>query len=368
MLRAVDYDDKRIIDTRSSISVLCPELINWKERLLLSELKIAVIGFGKMGLLHSGILNLLIPNVVKAIVDKSFLLTFGASKTIKSIKFYRDLEEMLGKVKPDAVYVTTPTSSHYTIVKSLLEHGVKYVFVEKPPTLNYKQLQSLISTKRNGQIVMVGFQKKYALTFRHAKLLLENGIIGEVEGVSAYIRSGDILEPTSRFDALGRGVLLDLGVHLIDLLTWLFKVKSVVKAEGKSLYTRVDDVFVAELEAEGGFKIFVEASWSNPDYRVPETYIEARGSQGVLQVTEDYVKVSTSIGHELLGNKRELVLYKPHYYQGIPPVNLADPEYTIEDIHFLESVHEGQEPLTSIEKSLETMKLVDELYEAAGRG
>jgi len=358
-------NSKNFADVGSLISALCPELADWRERLPSSELKVAVIGFGKMGLLHSGILNLLIPGVVKAIVDKSFLLAFGTSRIIKSTKFYRDLEDMMSEVEPDAVYVTTPTSSHYPLVKSLLEHGVKYVFVEKPPTSNHEQLQSLISTKRNGQVVMVGFQKKYALTFRHAKLLIENGVIGEIKKVSAYIRSGDILEPTSRFDALGRGVLLDLGVHLVDLLVWLFKVKSVSRAKSKSLFTRVDDVFIAELEAEGDFKISLEASWSNPDYRVPETYIEIWGSWGVLRVTEDYLKVSTSREYELLGNKREVMLYKPHYYQGILPVNLADPEYTIEDVHFLESIREGREPLTSIEKSLETMKLVDELYEVA---
>jgi len=151
------------------------------------------------------------------------------------------------------------------------------------------------------------------------------------------------------------------------LLVWLFKVKSVSRAESKSLYTRVDDVFTAELEAERGFKISLEASWSNPYYRVPETYIEIWGSWGVLRVTEDYLKVSTSREYELLGNKREVTLYKPHYYQGIPPTNLADSEYTIEDIHFLESICEGREPLTSIEKSLETMKLVDELYEVVGK-
>jgi len=244
---------------------------------------------------------------------------------------------------------------------------VRYIFVEKPPTVNYKQLLDLISIKKGGQVVMVGFQKRYALTFRHAKLLLDNGVIGGVEEVNAYIRSGDILEPTSRFDALGRGVLLDLGVHLIDLLTWFFRIKSVERARSRSLYIRVDDVFTAELEAREGFKIFIEASWSNPDYRVPETYIEVKGSHGVLRVAEDYLKVSTSREYELLGSKREVTLYKPHYYQGIPPANLADPEYTIEDIHFLESICEGREPLTSIEKSLETMKLVDELYEVAGK-
>ena len=64
------------------ISMLYPELANWRKRLLSSELKIAIIGFGKMGLLHSGILNLLIPGIVKAVVDKSFFLVLGASRII----------------------------------------------------------------------------------------------------------------------------------------------------------------------------------------------------------------------------------------------------------------------------------------------
>jgi predicted dehydrogenase len=352
---------------QSLVPRLCPDLVRWNRYVRGNDLKVAIIGFGKMGILHSGILNLLVPGIVKAVVDKSFILTFGVSRLIRSLKFYRDIGGMLKEVEPDVVYVTTPTNSHYSIVKDLLEHGVKYVFVEKPPTVNYEQLEDLISTKKPGQMVMVGFQKRFSLTFRHAKLLLESGVIGDIVGVNSYIRSGDILEPTGRFNPLRRGVLLDLGVHLIDLLTWLFKIRSVIKAVSRSIYTHVDDMFIAELEADKGFRISIETSWSNPEYRVPETYIEVKGSQGTIWVTEDYLKVSASTEHPLLGNRRELILYKPHYYQGVPPVNLADPEYTIENIHFLESIHEGREPVTGIEEASETMKLVDELYREVGK-
>ena len=349
------------------IPSLCPEVVEWERYVGGSDLKVAVVGFGKMGLLHSGILNLLIPGIVRAVVDRSFFLTFGASRLIKSLRFYRDVSKMLNDIEPDVVYVTTPTSSHYPILRDLLSNGVKYVFVEKPPTLNYEQARYLVSVKKPGQHVMVGFQKRYALTFRHAKLLIDSGVVGEVLRVNSYVRSGDILEPTSRFDVLGRGVLLDLGVHLIDLLTWFFKVEHVVRAESRSVYTRVDDVFRAELETGDGVKIFLEASWTNPDYRVPETYIEVHGTLGAMKVTEDYLKVSSEVEHPLLGGGREIALYKPHYYRGIPPVNLADPEYTIENMHFLESTHGGREPFTSIEKISKTMELVDELYREARR-
>ena len=346
------------------LNKLIPEVENWT-KYFYYDIKVAIIGFGKMGLLHSGILNLLKPGIVKAVVDKSFLLTFGASRMIKSIRFYRSIEKMLREIEPDAVYVTTPTSSHYLILKNLLEYGIRYVFIEKPPTVDYKQLIELIDIKKSDQRIMVGFQKRYVLPFRHAKMLLDNRAIGEVESVYAYIKSGDILSPTTRFDALGRGVLLDLGVHLIDLLTWMFNVTNVISARSKSIHTKVDDIFKAELASKEGFTITLEASWSTPEYRVPETCIEVRGTHGILKVTEDYVKVKTIKEHQLLGNARKLILYKPQYYQGLPPVNLADPEFTIENIHFLLSIHNGKEPLTNIKSSIETMKFVDELYQKA---
>jgi len=362
MLRAPDSSLLKILPHD-----LCPEIANWNGYAELLDLRIAIVGFGKMGLLHSGILNLLVPRAVKAIVDKSLLLTFGASRIIKTMKFYRDIDRMLREIEPDIVYVTTPTSSHYFVVRNLLNNDVRYVFVEKPPTLNYEQVHHLVSIKKTDQRIIVGFQKRYALTFRHAKLLIDNGVIGEILHVNSHIRSGDILGPTNRFDTLRRGVLLDLGVHLVDLLTWFFKIKRVIKARSKNVYTRVDDVFRSELETEGNVKISLDASWSNPEYRIPETYIEVHGTLGTIKVTEDYLKVNTKIEHSLLDNKREVVLYKPHYYQGIPSVNLADPEYTIENIHFLESIHGNKQPLTSIESSAETMKVIDLLYEEAWR-
>ena len=84
-------------------------------------------------------------------------------------------------------------------------------------------------------------------------------------------------------------------------------------------------------------------------------------------MTEDYIKVALNEEHPLLGNSAKLALYRPHYYRGIPPVNLADPEYTIENIHFLLSIHNEKKPLTSIEDSNKTMRLIDELYQKVER-
>lgn len=320
---------------------------------------IAIIGFGKMGILHSGILNLLVPGSVKYIVDKSLLISLGGRLFVKTLRFYRSFEKLLSKEDVDAVYVTTPTSSHYPIVKRALEAGIKGVFVEKPPTVNSKQLLELIDLSRKS-IVTVGFQKRYGLPFIHAKKIIDSKALGLVKQVACYIKSGDILTSTDRFDALGRGVLLDLGVHLVDLLTWFFSDLEVVKAEYKSLYTKVDDVFKAELESSMGFKVFFETTWSDSNYRLPETYMKIEMENGIVEVTEDYLKVAC-------GNSSR-ALYKPNYYQGFPPVNLADPEYTIENMFFLSSLVTGVKPPSDLCSTLKTMELIDKLYERGKHG
>jgi len=322
------------------------------------DLRLAIVGFGKMGLLHSAILNLLRPNAVKFVVDKSSIITLGGSLLVKSVRFFRSLERMLDN-DVDAVYVTTPAETHYTIVHRLVDAGVKAIFIEKPPTVDFSSFMELLDDAK-GKLCMVGFQKRYALPFRHGRLLLNDGVLGDIKEVRCYIKSGDVLKPTGRFDSLGKGVLLDLGIHLIDLLQWFFGELTVESARQKSLYTGVDDIFEAVLATEK-FSIKFETSWSDASYRLPETMIEVKGNKGVLKVTEDYIKVITDDGE---GS----ALYKPHYYQGFPPVLVADPEYTIEDMHFLSCLTMDGKPETSLESCAATMKLVEELYARTHNG
>ncbi len=345
---------------------LLPDLLDY-EKYVSQDLRFGMVGFGKMGILHSSILNLLKPNCVEIIVDKSRLMALSASRIVRNVKFYRDLDKMLRTSDFSAIYVTTSAQSHYPIVSKLLDSGVKYVFVEKPPTVNLTQFYSLIQKVKNDQVVMVGLQKRFALPFRHAKLLISERAIGEVEKVSAYIKSSDIMVSTSRFNSIGRGVNLDLGIHLLDLLVWMFNVNNVESARCRTVYSGVDDYFEALLKNQDGLECNVEMTWSSPDHRLPETCLEVYGSNGKLKVTEDCLKVKFAEDHKLLNNQKEFVFYKPHYYRDTPPVNLADPEYTLEDMHFICSVGSSVRPLTDLRNLTKVMGLIDEMYKIAGQ-
>jgi predicted dehydrogenase len=345
--------------------LLMPELADFQKSLS-SNLRFAIVGFGKMGILHSCILNLLKSGSVKAVVDNSRLITFGVSRIVKNVVFSKDLDKVLKKNICNIVYVTTPVGSHYPIVSKLLENGVRYIFVEKPPTTNLTQLNMLIDKMGSDQMVMVGFQKRFSFPFRFAKLLLDRKVLGQVKKVSAYIKSSDILTPTNRFDRLGRGVNLDLGVHLIDLLVWMFNLSIVEEAQSTSIHTGVDDYFKAKLTNTDNLDCNIEVSWSDPDYRLPETSIKVFGSKGEICVTEDCLKVNCYEPNYLLNGQERSVLFKTNFYQSIPRINLADPEYALEDMHFINSIAANNRPLTDLRKLTQLMSIIDCMYEKAG--
>jgi len=331
---------------------------------VVKDLSIAVVGFGKMGLLHSTIISLLGAGSLRSVVDKSRALRYFAPKVMKNVSFFSGLDKMIAQ-EPDAVYVTTPVASHASILTRLLEQGVRNIFVEKPPTIDTEQLLQITDILGQNQIVMVGLQKRYAFTFRHAKSLLDNGIIGEPQRVISKIKSNDIGAKTGRFDSIERGVLLDLGIHIVDLLAWMLEIGEVVYSSQKSLYTRVDDVFEAVLRSKKGAMINLEVSWSDPEYRLPETQIEILGSHGTITVTEDFVRLHVDKDQTLAKMTGDACRYKPHYYQGVPPVNIADPEYTFENLHFLHCIHNRLEPETSMKAMVENMRVIDDMYSKA---
>jgi predicted dehydrogenase len=332
--------------------------------LLREKPSIAVVGFGRMGLLHSTILSLLGIRI-DAVVDSSHLLRFAMARVMKNIAFYGELNDLFRKQAPDIVYVTTPTTSHCHVLTDLIRGGIRHIFLEKPPAVTSEELLEVLGMLNRNHIAMVGFQKRYALTFTHAKSLLDEGAIGKPTKTHAIIRSNAIATRTDRHDSIGRGVLLDLGIHLVDLLAWMLGLRQVVQANKRSVNTRVDDVFESTLVARDGSIVEFGASWSDPQYGLqPETRIEIHGSSGTITVTEDFVRVEKE-GDESQGS--DYCLYKPHYYQGTPRVNLADPEYTLENLHFLDCVSQESEPATSLRKAQETMRLVDEMYSKAGR-
>jgi predicted dehydrogenase len=334
-------------------------------------MNVGLVGLGKMGLLHAGILNSI--NFVKlvAISEREKVIAKFAKRLLPGIHVYDEFEEMLDSEELDIVYVTTPVSSHYPIVSLCVKRQVNF-FVEKPLVSDLKQATNLHRTLKGSPIIhSVGYNRRFTTTFSKTKSLLERGILGEVSYVKSSMYVSNILsKPTGwRFKKgiSGGGVLLDLGAHVIDLLVWYFSPIREVSAKTKSLYSEeVEDVAHVDIDFADGSKGEIDTSWSAKGFRLPELNIEITGDRGRLRVNEDFIKVDLD-SHSPYIEGAGTTIYKQSLNNEVP-IDLGGPEYTKEDIHMIDCVSNGRQALVNAFEACKTQSILHSAYEASRVG
>jgi predicted dehydrogenase len=317
------------------------------------KLKIAVVGLGKMGLLHASILNVFPDVELVALVDKSALMKRLYKKIFSSIgvKVIDDFEKLSG-LELDAVYVTTPISSHSFIVKDLYKKGiVRNIFVEKTLASDYEQAKELCTLAKDfGSKTMVGYMKRFSVIFRKAKELLTEGTLGEPNSFEAYAYSSDFTGSTkeSKSSASRGGAVKDIGCHVIDLVLWLLgdlEVSGIVSNEKIGLGSETAVSFTALNSA--GLKGQFEVSQNMPNYRMPEFGLSIDCSNGRIEVNDDRLIINPRNGSE---NK----WYKQDLNDGVD-FFLGESEYLREDREFVNSLVEDR----TCEPNFDTASRVD---------
>lgn len=294
------------------------------------KLRIGIVGIGKMGLVHSGILNVLQDVELVAMCEKNNMIRRFAKKLFKNLDVVDGLDKLEG-FDLDAVYVTTPIPSHFSVAKAILENKIsRNLFCEKTLAQTYaesKQLADLAQGLRS--ITMVGYLRRFCVTFNKARELLREYAVGKVESFEAYAYSSDFLGLEKAQTFSRGGVLADLGCHAIDLAFWLFGANlNVSSTESKSSdQTRNSVSFGVEgSELVGEF----DASWCKEDYRMPEVGFLIKGSKGKLLVNDDQVKLEPENGAPSKWYRHDLNDNVPFW--------LGLPEYYREDLHFVKSL------------------------------
>jgi predicted dehydrogenase len=326
------------------------------------RLNIAVVGLGKMGLLHASILNVFPDVELAALCDKSALMKRLYKKIFSSVgvKVLDDFEKLSG-FNLDAVYVTTPISSHSFIVKNLFTKKiVRNFFVEKTLASNYDQAKELCALAKNfGSTTMVGYMKRFSVVFRKAKELLTEGTLGEPYSFKAYAYSSDFLGSTkgSKSSASRGGAVRDIGCHLIDLALWLLgdlEVRDILSSEKTEIGSETSVSFTAQNSAglEGQFDV----SQSMPNYRMPEFGLSLDCSKGRIEVNDDRLIVNLGDGSQRKWYKQDL--NDSVYFF------LGESEYFREDEEFVNSLLENR----VCEPNFDTAARVDYIIDQVRKG
>ena len=319
--------------------------------------RVAVVGLGKMGLLHASILSTMDDVELVALCEKSRLIRRFCKRIIQGPSLVADLEE-LSAMGLDAVYVTTPVSSHFPIIKAIYDKGIAHnVFVEKPLASSYAEAEELRRlANSHGGANMVGYNRRFSVTFRKAKQILDEGTLGAPVFFEGYAYSSDFLGAKAGSTTSSRGgVLADLGCHVVDLALWFFGQLEVDSARLESLVSSdADDSVYFNVKTtrqttalEGEFK----SSWCMENYRLPEIGLVVKGSNGTMKVDEDKVELKLDDGSPFLRHRHDLSDNVSFFIGGT--------EYLREDEFFIRSILDG----SSAEPSFETASKVEEIID-----
>lgn len=149
--------------------------------------------------------------------------------------------ELINNPGVDAVLVSSPAYTHPDFLEAAVDTG-KHVYCEKPVAPDVAGCKQVIRAgqKAEGKVsVAIGFQIRHATPYIEMAKRIRRGDIGEVVNVQLYyISSGSgknqpvgkspeefMIRNHFHFRELSGGILLDQGVHMIDVCNWVLNEK-----------------------------------------------------------------------------------------------------------------------------------------------
>lgn len=234
----------------------------------MEQIGLALIGAGNIAQsVHLQILTKLPNAKLLAICDRNLSKARALAEKYEIPYVCRSIDELMAIDSIQAVDICTSTDAHLDVTLACIEHGLD-VLVEKPLARSVAEAERIVNAAKKKDVkLMVGMNHR----FRPDTVMLKNYIDQGQLGSVYYVKCG-WLKPRSsdakwmaQVDKSGGGVLLDLGVVMIDLLMHLFGYKQVRSVSASMFYhqTRsVEDVVVATINFEDGSVASIETSWS----------------------------------------------------------------------------------------------------------
>ncbi len=207
--------------------------------------RIALIGAGRMGARWASVIATSKSVALALVVDKDVSL---AEKVAKMYGVTSEADHQLAlRDDVDAVVIVVPHKFLYPLAKEALLAG-KHVFVEKPGSKTEEEMRELVRIAKEKQCtLMVGFNYRFFDSIRQVKEIVQSGEIGEIHAIRIVHghpgRVGYEKEWRMQKDLAGGGVLMDQGLHVIDLARW-FLEDEVVQVSGVTS----NEVWKAEVE------------------------------------------------------------------------------------------------------------------------
>ena len=181
-----------------------------------------------------------------------------AKKNYPAVNIYRNFKEAISSNKYELVVLATPTSTHYSLAKFILNKSIN-LLVEKPLCLSVKQHLSLNKiAKINNVKIFIDFPFIFSGSIKYVKNIINNKKFGQLISIESYREQAPVRRDTS--------VLWDLSIHDISIIKYLLgdtKLDIVKVFNNHSKKINYDKVQI-NLSNDKGLNIFIKNNWKSP--------------------------------------------------------------------------------------------------------
>ena len=307
----------------------------------MGKIKVGVIGVGRMGKYHAGILSELQEVELATVVD----IDSKSRKVIEEnygTSGFENYKDIYGKV--DAAVVAVPTGLHFPIAKDLLNAGI-HVLLEKPCANNLDHARELFRIAEDKALTLhIGHVERFNGAVQELHKIVDSPIFVECRRMGPF---------TDRIK--DDGVVLDIMIHDIDIILNLIQSKvTKIFVLGSSIFSTKDDLVNAQLEFENGCIANIIASRASQN-QIRTLSITQKDSFVVLDYTDQeiYVHKKSSSEHKL---SKDSLRYKQESHVERIFVHKDNP-LKLELKHFLDCATNGSPRKVAIDNELYSLEV-----------
>jgi len=313
-----------------------------------NSIGVAFLGVGRIGRTHIQTLAGIGNARIVVVADPDLAAAERGRDIARAGRATADPYEAIGDPDVEVVVITTPTSTHASLIEAALRAG-KAIWSEKPIALDLAETDRVVTLWREAKLpVQLGFMRRFDPGYVRAKELIEAGELGRIEQFRATSR--DTYPPSVDFIRNSGGSFLDMCVHDFDLARFLVGEIEEVSAWG--------DVLADERFREGG------------DIDTAVTMLRFRnGALGVVEMSR-HSAWGYDIRTEVAGALGKVVVEAPHktqltfsrrfgfegdHYESFP--DRFEVAYRLELEAFFRTLAEGGTPAPGPDEALETLRV-----------
>jgi UDP-N-acetyl-2-amino-2-deoxyglucuronate dehydrogenase len=280
-------------------------------------------------------------------------------------------QELLANPQVNVLCICTPSGQHAQQTIAAAQAG-KHVLVEKPMATRLEDADAMITACDQNQVTLgVVFPSRTKPVFQRIHSAIQTGELGELTlGLVnlPYYRSQAYYEQAAwrgTWALDGGGVLMNQGIHQVDLLAWFMGDPVSVSAHALTLgrQVEVEDTLCASLHFATGALAAINATVTAAPGFPPR--LEIYGTRGGVQVEGDTVMRWWS--GDTPREENSLAAQPSAAGAGADPRGISTAGHVALVSDFILALQENRPPLVDGAEGRRSLAIVISIYQAAGR-